>query len=282
MADNSIKPDVSIIMAVYNTEKYLFQCLRSILSQTFKNFELIAVDDGSSDDSFTILKEFEKQDSRIRIYQNKERQGVSGSLNRAIKHCISSLVIRMDSDDIMLSNRIERQYKYIRGNPDCVLLGGQVKFIDDKNKVSGQSDFPISDYKIKKNLFYFQGIADSTILINRKLIPRSAFYFNSNLTVAEGLDLYFRLFNYGKFANMQDTLLLLRNRPGSLSKKIRRNFKVIAGVRVKAIKEYGIRAPLFTRLVTFLQGVIVMFLPYFLLIKLFDAIRKIFTKQVTK
>jgi glycosyltransferase involved in cell wall biosynthesis len=279
MSDNLIKPGVSVIMAVYNTEKYLSQCIESILHQTFKEFEVIAVDDGSTDNSLRILREFSKKDPRIKIYRNKKNKGVSSSLNHAIKHCTASIVVRMDSDDIMLPDRIEKQYKYIKANPDCVLLGGQVKFINENNEIRGNSCFPVSDYTIKKNLFYFQTVADSTILFNRKLIPDHIFYFSDNLAVAEGLDLYLRLQNYGKYANIRDTLVLLRDRPDSLSKKIKRNFKVIRRVRSKAIKEYGVKAPLLAGFITFFQGAAVMLLPSSLVIRFFNYLRKFFIKE---
>ena len=279
MYDNSEKPAVSVIMAVYNTGKFLTQCIKSILNQTFREFEIIAVDDGSTDNSFEILREFSRFDSRLKIYRNRKNSGVSSSLNRAIKHCTASVVLRMDSDDIMLPDRIEKQYNYIRENPDCVLLGGQVKYINEKNEIRGNSCFPLSDAEIKKNLFYFQTVADSTVLFNRRLIPGSVLMFSSGLPVAEGLDLYLRLLKYGKFANIGDTLVLLRDRPGSLSKKIRRNFKVITGVRRKAVREYGVKPPLLAGVVTFFQGAAVMLLPFSLVIRIFDYMKKFFVKE---
>ncbi len=170
--------------------------------------------------------------------------GVSFSLNHAISHASAPLVARMDSDDIMVKDRLEKQFAYMKQNPDCVVLGGQEMYINEDDEIVGNTRYPLTDTEIKKKFFQFQPIADPTSMYNRAKIPPEDFYFDESLTVAEGLDLNFRLFKYGKFANIEDAIVLYRQRPGSLfSTNMKRTFKFISMVRKRAKNQYGIKPP---------------------------------------
>jgi len=271
-------PKVSIIIPVYNTEQYLRQCLASVLAQTFTDLEVIAVDDGSEDHSWEILKEFSKIDSRLKIYRNLQNRGVSYTLNQAISHCNSRIIARMDSDDLMVCDRIAKQYDYLQQHPKCIVLGGQVSYINEQGQIVGGSCFPLADKKIKANFFSFQAIADPTVIFNLQNLPRELLYFDQNLVVAEGLDLYFRLFKYGSFANLLDTLVLFRQREGSLTKDLKLTFKTISEVRTRAIKEYRIEAPWGAGVINFLQKIITSYLPFNLVVKLHDLYKKTLVK----
>ena len=114
---------VSVIMAVYNGEKYLKPAIESILNQTVKNFEFIMIDDVSKEGSLEILKKFSKKDKRIKILRNKINIGLAKSLNRAIKLSKGEFIARMDVDDISLSERLEFQLKFLNENPDYAFCG---------------------------------------------------------------------------------------------------------------------------------------------------------------
>ena len=116
-------------MPVYNTRRYLRQSVESILGQTFGDFELIIVDDGSTDGSTGILKEYQQRDSRIRLVC-RANTGYSRALNEALRLARSDLLARMDSDDVALPGRFERQVAYLREHPECVALGCRVREID--------------------------------------------------------------------------------------------------------------------------------------------------------
>ncbi|HEX2925590.1 MAG TPA: glycosyltransferase [Ruminiclostridium sp.] len=279
MTDAVEIPKISILMPVYNTEKYLSRSIESVLSQTFKDFEIIAVDDGSNDNSVKLLEEYSRKDSRVKVFQNEKNRGVSYSLNHAIRHASAPLVARMDSDDIMVRDRLEKQFAYMQQNPDCVVLGGQELYINEKDEITGSTRFPLTDKEIKSKFFFFQPIADPTSMYNRSKIPAGEFYFDENLTVAEGLDLYFRLFKYGKFANLKDGLVLYRQREGSLfSTDLKRTFRFISKVRRRAKKQYGIKPPAIAGIVAFMQKIITSVLPLKTAVKMYDAIKKIIVK----
>lgn len=269
-------PKVSVIIPVYNTEKYLTKCLESVIKQTYKNIEIIAVDDGSEDNSFGILNEYSKKDSRIKVFQNEVNRGVSHTLNHALKHSTGQIIARMDSDNIMVIDRIEKQVAFLMDNPECIVVGGQETYIDEDDKIIGGTRFPLSDTEIKKKFFSFQPIADPASMYNLSKIPPEVFYFDESLTVAEGLDLYFRLFKYGKFANIEDSIILYRQRQNSLiSTDIKRTFKFISIVRKRAKKQYGIRPPFMAGIINFCQKIITSILPIWVAVKINDIIKKL-------
>ncbi len=272
-------PKISVLMPVYNTSKYISKTLDSVLAQTFTDFEIITVDDGSTDNSMEILKSYSVKDSRVKVFQNEGNRGVSYSLNHALRHTSAPLVVRMDSDDIMVKDRLEKQYAYMQQNPDCVVLGGQEIYIDENDEITGNTRYPLTDTEIKRKFFQFQPIADPTSMYNRAKIPSEVFYFDESLTVAEGLDLYFRLFKYGKFANLEDPIVLYRQRQGSLfSTDIKRTFKFISLVRKRAKKQYGIKPPFMAGFINFSQKIITSILPLGVAVKLNDIIKKLTVK----
>ena len=106
------KPEVTVLMPVYNASAYLHEAVDSILNQTFKNFELLAINDGSKDDSLSILKSY--RDARIRIVNHPQNVGLISTLNEGLKIAKGNYIVRMDADDISLPHRITREYRHPR------------------------------------------------------------------------------------------------------------------------------------------------------------------------
>ena len=109
------EPKISVIMSVFNGSKFLADAIQSILNQTFKEFELIIIDDGSTDNSLNIIRSFESGDSRIKVI-SKLNEGLAKSLNAAISASQGDFIARMDADDISYKNRLEKQYEYMQKN----------------------------------------------------------------------------------------------------------------------------------------------------------------------
>ena len=120
---------VSVVMPVYNTERYVAHAVQSVLSQTFEDFEFIILDDGSVDRSMHIIQEVAENDDRIRFFP-LEHQGYVSLLRRGLKHCRGEFIARMDSDDISTPDRFEKQVDFLRVNPDVVAVGSRVILID--------------------------------------------------------------------------------------------------------------------------------------------------------
>lgn len=118
---------ISVILPVYNGEKYIADAVKSVLNQTFTDFELIVLNDGSTDTSLSIIEEF--KDKRI-VVVNQENQGLARTLNNGLRIAKGKYIARMDADDICLPNRFEEQIKHLEENPEVKLLGSAVMLID--------------------------------------------------------------------------------------------------------------------------------------------------------
>ena len=135
-------PLVSVIMSVYNGEKYLVQAIDSILNQTYQNFEFIIIDDCSTDNSSHILQEYAQKDSRIKIIKKEKNIGIKGfikNLNLGISIAKGKYIARMDADDISLPERFQKQVDFLENNPEITLVGAQLNLINEQNKITGEA-----------------------------------------------------------------------------------------------------------------------------------------------
>src|SRR5579884_2731916 len=122
-------PAVSVLMTVYNGQRYLPQAVRSILAQTFADYEFLIVDDGSTDRTPVILQQFSRVDARIRLFRH-DNVGLTKSLNRALLHVRGRYLARMDADDVSLPERFARQVSFLEAHNEHVLIGGRCLLID--------------------------------------------------------------------------------------------------------------------------------------------------------
>lgn len=256
------QPLVSVIIPVFNGNGFLPAAIISILNQTYKNFELIVIDDGSTDNSFDIMKRFAKQDSRIRVYRNSQNLNIANTLNRGIKLAKSQYIARMDADDVALPHRLEKQMHFLLTHPPVVIVGGQCQTIDITGKVIGQKHFPVSNQNIKEALFTSNPIQHPTAIINRALLPNDFAWYNPALPPAEDYDLFFRLAKYGTFHNLKSIVLQYRQYLGSETFKNPVNtFYMTKKVRHLAVTQYGYRPSLKSWLIHFLQVALIACLP---------------------
>ena len=148
-------PLVSVIMSVYNGEKYLVQAIDSILNQTYQNFEFIIIDDCSTDNSSHILQEYAKKDSRIKIIKKEKNIGIKGfieNLNLGISIAEGKYIARMDADDISLPERFQKQVTFLENNPEIFMVGAQIDFINEKNEIIGEKAGALEHEEIVKPL----------------------------------------------------------------------------------------------------------------------------------
>lgn len=200
---------ISIIMPVFNTEKYLERAILSVLNQTFNDFELIIIDDNSTDNSDSIIKKYEKRDLRIKYIKNNNK-GVSNSRNLGIKLSKGKYITFIDSDDYIYEDALKKMYLYITESNNDICMAGYILEMDkikkkislpyeDKrilNNIEIKSEIipnmiAITDYKHKEDL-----IMGSVwrILVNRKLIIKNKIFFNPEINVAEDLLFCTKLF----------------------------------------------------------------------------------------
>ncbi len=270
------KPQISVILPVFNAEKYLAQALESLRYQTYKNFEVIAIDDGSTDTSYQILKTYAKLDPRFRIYKNPKNLNIARTLNRGLKLAKGQYIARMDADDISLPNRFSQQLKYLKKHPNVVILGGQCKTMDTTDKLIGRKLFPISHKQITEALYTTNPIQHPTVMINRSLIPQNFSWYNPELPPAEDYDLFFRLGQFGKYHNLPNFLLIYRQYLGSSTfTNPTETFNVTRKVRSTAIHEYGYEPSKKAILTHNLQVALIKIIPGFLIYPLYVLVRGI-------
>ncbi len=217
---------VSIIMPIYNTPtEWLVQSIESILIQTYTDFQLLLIDDFSTDSNIErICRMFCEKDSRIEYYKLEINKGISSALNFGLEKCNSEWVLRMDSDDIMFNNRIEKQMEYIRKYPNVDILGTGLYYyvldVDNKwkynPKVTSHPNIITKDY-VKKSDWI---INHPTVLFRKSKIDYLGGYDEKLIGLPEDYDLWCRSSKEGYVIhNIQEPLLFLRLSPNSLSKK---------------------------------------------------------------
>ena len=186
-----MKPDISVIMSVYNGEAYLAQAIESVRNQTFQNWELIVIDDCSTDSTGAILAGFAAEDERIKVHPNEVNLKLPTSLNKAISLCSGKYIARMDADDICLPDRLEKQYRFMEENRNVAL--SSCRFMTVKNGVyasggaGGRCDFEA----LKAMLLVSNPILHPGVIARAEVMKK--FNYDTTLTCTEDLDLWTRL-----------------------------------------------------------------------------------------
>ncbi len=198
-------PKISVIMPVYNGEKYLKEAIDSILAQTYADFEFIIIDDGSSDSSPEIVKSY--ADKRIRFYANEENMGVARTLNRGLDLATGEYIARMDADDISLPKRFEKQAKYLDKHPKVGVLGcGTESF--GEGMISNFSKPKASSAEYKANLFFNTCVAHPAVMIRKSAIKENRYEIEYN--GLEDYVLWWRIAKDYKIYSLTEILLRYR------------------------------------------------------------------------
>lgn len=208
-------PLVSVIMPVYNAEKYLVQAVASIVDQTSFDWELICVNDGSSDSSGQILQWFAEQDSRIRVI-HQANMGIVAALNGGCAIARAPLICRMDADDIALPDRLERQSLFMRRNPTCTVVGGAIVQIDADGDPLTVTQLPSDHRAILGNLLNRRtGHFHPTVMVRAEALEAVGGYRRKYQWV-EDHDLWLRLAQRGQLANLPEPVLCYRQHADSV------------------------------------------------------------------
>lgn len=141
---------ISVLMPVFNVERFVSEAIESVLEQTFVDFELVIIDDASSDNTVDIVKKYQKKDKRIVLVENKVNVGISKALNKGLQISCGKYIARADGDDIMHPERLYRQYLYLESNPEFALVGCWIKNINENGVLLGECQYPCSHDDITK------------------------------------------------------------------------------------------------------------------------------------
>jgi glycosyltransferase involved in cell wall biosynthesis len=229
-------PLVSVIIPVYNCEQYIRTAVESIIAQSYKNLEIIIIDDGSTDSTWDILNELKLRDGRIATYRNKRNLKIVGTLNFGIEKSNGKYIARMDGDDYREVDSIYQQVSFLENNQDVVIVGGSIDVCDGDLNVVNHRKYPLIDEEIRAKLFRYNPFAHPAIVIRKSALEGNPYLLNW----AEDYDIYFRLGNKGKFANLPTTVLKLRTHSSSISQsKVSYQEYLTLYIRLKAVFEYG-------------------------------------------
>ena len=203
-------PTVSVIMPAYNAKRYVEQTIRSVLAQTFDDFEFIIVDDGSTDGTLPILQRFAADDSRV-IVISRPNTGIVGALNDGMAKARGEFLARMDADDVCLPERFAKQVAYLREHPECVGVGTFVETIDPYGSVLDRLVHETEHDAIDRELMTGRGFAivHPTIMMRAEAVRRVGGY-RKQWQHSEDLDLFLRLAEIGKLHNLAEYLLQYR------------------------------------------------------------------------
>lgn len=204
-------PRISVVMPVYNSAKFLVDALESISNQTFTDFEIIAINDGSTDKSLELLQNYAKKEHRLRIV-SRENKGVTKTLNEGIDLATGEYIARMDADDISLPLRFERQLKYLVNN-NLDVCGTQYERFGTK---TGFSNMPINIEDCYYRLLLGSTMAHPSILIKKYVIAK--YKYNDNIKYAQDYELWCRMaLDKRKIGNVPEVLLKYRYSSNNIS-----------------------------------------------------------------
>jgi len=204
----SSSPKISVVMPVYNAGPYLRDAMSSILDQTFRDFEFIIINDGSTDGGAFILNEYERKDIRIKVL-HQDNQGMIAALNRGCRLARGQYIARMDADDISDTRRFERQLEYIEQHAEIGILGTGTCNIDKNGRMRTQGRWPTNPKMLKWTHFFGVCVAHPTVLMRREILERVNFY-RPDATHGEDVDLWLRASKITEFGNVPEILFKYR------------------------------------------------------------------------
>lgn len=199
-------PKVSILMPVYNAEQYLAQALESIIYQDFKDWELILINDGSTDTSDAIIRQYE--DERIYYIINEQNLGLIKTLNKGIHYCHGKYIARMDADDIAVADRLGRQVDFLNSHSDYLMCGTNAIVVDSNGRKTGSiKNLPDNDM-LQVNLLFSVPFIHPTVMVHREVLQHNQ--YDEAYKHIEDYELWYRIAKLGKIANIDRNLLAYR------------------------------------------------------------------------
>lgn len=207
---------ISVIMGVYNGEKFLRLAIDSILKQTFSDLEFIVIDDASTDETSEILKSY--NDTRLIIVTNPENIGLTKSLNNALQIACGKYIARQDSDDMSMPTRLARQIEFMEQNPDIGLLGTWAVFFDENNRPIDDWLLPNQDIELRRNLQFGNVFCHGSVLIRRSALEKSG-YYREKFRYTQDYELWLRLSEVSQIANIKEKLYHMYRGKGTISRR---------------------------------------------------------------
>lgn len=204
---------LSVIMSVFNGQKYLHQAIESVLYQTFPNFEFIIIDDGSTDQTVELITKF--ADNRILLIENPCKRGLTINLNTAASISRGQYIARMDADDICYQNRFKTQLDFLEANQDISVVGSFVKMFGQQSQVA---EYPLHNEAIQAQLLTSNAFAHPSIMMRKDKMISDGKIYNEKFEKAQDYELWNRMIEKVKMANIPKVLLKYRTHYDQISK----------------------------------------------------------------
>lgn len=222
MDSHSSGPSITVLMPVYNAARFLKEAIESILNQTWGNFEFLIVDDGSSDDSVSIIRSY--SDPRIRLVLNDTNLGLSPTLNKGLGLAQGAFIARMDADDVSAPIRLERQRHAFLKDPELVGVSTAVTILNVHGEPLSMLPVLVGDEQIRRALSVTNPLAHASMMFRRDAVLALGGY-NPDTNPVEDFDLWTRLSALGRLANLDDSLLSYRLNPEGMSIVLQKQMK---------------------------------------------------------
>lgn len=205
------KPVISVLMPAYNSEKYIAESIESILNQTFKDFEFIIINDGSTDNTANIVRKYAAMDTRIKFIDNKKNQGVAKIRNELLNAANGKYLAYQDSDDISLPHRLKIQVEFLDSHPDISIVGAALECFPTYEKMDWARNPRLLD-------FYFgNSVPNPVAMLRKQDIDKYGLKYNESYQTCEDYDFWVRCARFLKIHNLPNVLLKYRVLDNSLS-----------------------------------------------------------------
>ena len=202
-------PKASVVLPAYNSARFLAPSIESILAQTFSDFELVIVDDCSTDATWQIIQKYAVIDPRVVALRNAQNLNLARTLNRGIAVAKGRYIVRMDHDDISTLDRIHKQVSFLDTHPDVGIVGSAMEIIDEGGATIGVRRYHLEDKDIRRHIFLYSPFCHPATVLRKDVLNRVGGY-DHRYNPAEDYELYFRIGLHAKFANLEEPLLRYR------------------------------------------------------------------------
>lgn len=199
---------VSVIIPAYNAEKYVESAVRSIMTQTYKNLEILVTDDCSTDSTLEILNRLAKEDCRIIVYHNEQNKGIVKTLNDLVSRANGKYIARMDADDISLPKRIEKQVAYMQKHINIMILGCNVTHIDGFGNSIFRPIIPCTSVMVKNMRYFRTCFYHPTVMFRAEI--KNEYFYEDKYQYAEDYALWLKILESHRGNNLKQRLLLYR------------------------------------------------------------------------
>lgn len=227
-------PKVSVIMPSYNKEKYIAASIESVLAQTFQNFELIIIDDASTDNSVAIICKY--QDKRIRFFQNNTNIGIAQNRNRALELAKGEYIALLDADDISANIRLEKEVEYLNNHPDIDVVFGEFLEMDGENNISETYFVPMKNPAyIKARLMVQDIIPNGSCMYRKNFVDKHNIRYRDGYLGMDDYLFWVECSLYGKITGLSELFLYWRNTENNGTN----TYKYSAGYRAERYQKYS-------------------------------------------